>query len=393
MTRLYSRTEEALSSDPNLGSHGTVSNTTMYPSIAEFFMKRDFEDDMQDALAIVWFPSLEVSSFADIEFLMQQVPTIMHHWAKRLIPDPYTGMGRICQATIDRLTDLHRRILLYIQDYMAKATSCFLPRAYSRLPNLKVGTTGFRDGQVEGSFDLSCLGTPGRKRIFWAFLRYELMSKIRLYKAVAHRYYAAPRELNMRGGHLLWPWESEALSCVQTYVSTLYEAFLARWERDEPLMALGMKFDSRTAFETMHHVDYWHPRRGHAEWGGAKFSDFGFGLVTELIKKKREYRILERLILTFIDNAKYADNSGEVHRRQYVRHPRISSPGDGCIPLLYWQIVAKQESYTIKGKGLEMYRQRAWPFFDDPKVHAQRSAFFPWFTTEPVVKSCLVLKP
>ncbi|KAF5000603.1 hypothetical protein FGRMN_1635 [Fusarium graminum] len=383
MTRLSLRTGGESSSDP---------------SIAEFYMKRDFADDMQDALAIVWFPSLEVSSFADIEFLMQQVPTIMHYWAERTIPSPYTGIGRACQATIDRLTSLYRRILLYIQDYMTKATSYFLPRAYSSLPNLDLGKTDFRDGQLNGGFDLGRLSTSGRKRLFWAFLRYELMSRIRLYKAVAHRCYAAPPELDMRGGYFLWPWESEALLCVQTYVSTLYDAFFAQWERDVLSMAtpqdvLAIKFNSRTAFEITCHVDYWHRQKGHVRWEGTKFSEFGLDLITKLITSSYGYGIAGRLILAFIDSAEYADNYGEDHRQQFVRYPCTYEPGHDCIPLLYWQVVSKQGSYTIKGKGLEMYRQRAWPFFDDPQVHAQRSAFFPWFTTEPVVKSFLVLKP
>ncbi|KAM0350081.1 hypothetical protein ACHAPU_003244 [Fusarium lateritium] len=402
MTRLDSGTEGESSSNPNLGSHGTDFNTTMYPSIAEFLVKRDFGDDMQDALAIVWFPPLNVSSDADIETLMEQVPVTMHHWAGKSLPDPYTGMGTACQDTMYKLEKLHRCILRYIQDYMTKATSNFLPRAYSSLPDLLfLDGTDFRDRKLEGDFDLACLSTSDRKRLFWAFLRYELMSKIRLYKSVAHRIYAAPNELNMRGGHLFWPWESEALLCVQTYVSTLYEAFLSEWQEtithmaSPPVLAPDTELDNRTVFETTHSLDYRHPQRGDINWGVTKFSEYGFDLISHLIvdaMSPYDDDILQRRIAAFIQNVKY-DNYGEVHRRGYVRHPRCYKAGDERIPVLYWQVASKKESYTIEGKCVEMYRQRAWPFFDDPKVHAQRSAFFPWFITEPVVKSWRVLRP
>ncbi|RGP69785.1 hyp1 protein [Fusarium sporotrichioides] len=184
-------------------------------------------------------------------------------------------------------------LLRYVQDYMMKATSYYLPRAYCMLPLLSQDGTCFKDEYLESDFDLGSFGMVGRRRLFWAFLRYELMSRIRLYKATVDSSYTPPSRLNQREGRPFLQWEDEALRCVQQYVSSLYAANYAQWD--------GIRLpNDRTAADPSHlscppglRPDHHSSQRvdwmafqtrtwSVSEWFMERLEEYGFGILTDL---------------------------------------------------------------------------------------------------------------
>lgn len=79
---------------------------------------------VQDALAILNFPCIDA------------IPSIQRHiekWAAQGFNNPFQQSD---QATIQSLHRLFSRLILFIEDYLAKATDPFPPRAYMAVPGI-----------------------------------------------------------------------------------------------------------------------------------------------------------------------------------------------------------------------------------------------------------------
>ncbi|KAJ4129132.1 hypothetical protein NW768_007665 [Fusarium equiseti] len=86
-------------------------------------------------------------------------------------------------ADLDELRAVHRlvsRIIIFIEDYLSKATSRFPPRAYMSLPDLSWGTgSKFRGRSLDTKLvPFTTLRRSERYRLLRAFVRYELVCKI-----------------------------------------------------------------------------------------------------------------------------------------------------------------------------------------------------------------------
>lgn len=360
-----------------------------------YVIKADFDDDMmQDALAILHFPDIDISGQVDIKQWEDEVPILMKYWARKIIRDPIRETGEDSQRLIYKIHELHQRMLIYIQDYIRKATSRSLQEAYSSLSTLAQGETCISDQRLEEDFDLWKLGNSGRKRLFWAFLRYELMSKIRLYKSVVDRFYIPPLELERRRGKLFRTWETEALLCVRTYSSILYHTFFAQLSGaelpDDILSHDPPPAWSKLPIQVVHLALEW-AYEGDQEVEDwlcvmTRLPNFGFGLITQLIlntEARLDYHELSRRIRAFAGNIKRPCCCDEVHKGLSRDFP-IRRIGDEKIPGLFMEIVSHHGSYyRIPMAKVEMYRQRAWPFFNDARVHPQYRAFFPLSIAEP----------
>lgn len=150
---------------------------------------------------------------------------------------------------------------LYIEDYLSKATSRYLPWAYRRLPSWSHPDFCCNPGQVllqqdVNQFDVASLGYSDRRKILQAFLRYELLCKI--YGPIAgksdtqlgrevdrgRRFGRDPFDgymLDQRDPFLYWDWyilymyerrvpgetELQLLPCVREYVLAMYGALIS----------------------------------------------------------------------------------------------------------------------------------------------------------------------
>jgi hypothetical protein len=386
--------------DANDNAHGYDRGNDRYNDNMDvpYVIRADFDGEMmQDALAIVQFPDIDISGKVDVKQWEDDVPILMDSWTRKTIPGPTFETGEDNEYLIYRILELHQRMLMYIQDYIRKATSRSLQQAYSDLSNLTQGETCISGQQLEEDFDLRELGDSGRKRLFWAFLRYELMSKIRLYKSVVDPFYIPPLELERRSGKLFTTWETEALFCVRTYSSILYQVFFAQLPGaelpDDVLSHDPLPARSKIPIQMVHLALEWAFESGEEmeDWLCVltRLPNFGFGLITQLIlstEARLDYHELSRHIRAFAGNINRPCCCDEVHKG-LSRNLPIRRIGEEMIPGLFMEIITHHGSYyRMPVAKVEMYRQRAWPFFNNARVHPQYSAFFPQSIAEPNVQ-------
>ncbi|QPC63937.1 hypothetical protein HYE67_006168 [Fusarium culmorum] len=314
---------------------GAIGGLESYGAIFKSKITRDLiradldNESLQDALAILLFPIAEQNA---------AVPCLMDQWAAHKIRDPFLDMREENYDLFAHIRKFYFFTLRYIQDYMMKATSYYLPRAYCGLPRLSDYGTFFKNEYLQSDFDMGSFGVVGRRRLFWAFLRYDLMGKIRLYKATVDSSYTPPCRLNQRKGRQLLSWEYEALRCVQEYVSGLYAAHYAQWN--------GIRLPN---------------------------DQYGFTLLTDLIldaKEAKENRQGSELLWNFLCRLKDLDYSkpDDVHGMCATTLWEDTENGRN-VPDLCARMTWQHDCITVE--ALEGYRQRAWVFFDDARVHPQ----------------------
>ncbi|RSL38834.1 hypothetical protein CEP51_016876, partial [Fusarium floridanum] len=125
----------------------------------------DFDEEMiQDAMGIILLPSSDtLGDYSEV--LHQHLCT----WSAQQLPNPLrTGDDSL----IDQLDKLQNKLLLFIEDYLTKATAIFPPREYLCLPALSSSRTQlmFKDQEVSPRFDATELTDEERKRLLRAFL-------------------------------------------------------------------------------------------------------------------------------------------------------------------------------------------------------------------------------
>ncbi|KAJ3465683.1 hypothetical protein MRS44_006341 [Fusarium solani] len=155
-------------------------------SIVHRYALRDGDlngDVLQDALAIIKFPRSDATATnVDTQQRMAAIHGHLRKWGAKEFSDPFHPNTRDIPTMLDVHT-LCRQMRLYIEDYLSKATSPCLPRAYRRLPpwshpHFSRNPTQMLLLQDVNQFDADSLGHTDRRKILQAFLRYELLCKI-----------------------------------------------------------------------------------------------------------------------------------------------------------------------------------------------------------------------
>ncbi|WAO85379.1 Hypothetical protein NCS54_00261900 [Fusarium falciforme] len=91
-------------------------------------------DILQDALAILKFPRPDATATTvDAQQRVAAIDGHLRKWGAKEVSDPFHPDTRDI-PTMLHLHNLCRQMWLYIGDYLSKATSRYLPRAYRRLP-------------------------------------------------------------------------------------------------------------------------------------------------------------------------------------------------------------------------------------------------------------------
>lgn len=213
--------------------------------IVRRMLRSDLDDEMiQDAVGIITFPAHNPSC----NYLAS------HHfvnWKKQQLPNPLRQENHGLREELERL---YARLLLFIEDYLTKATAIYPPRQLLCLPDLSLhGRQIFRDQEISLRFDAADLNCSERKRLFRAFLRHEIMCKIQRRLGVHTSLSHAEIDRKMR------PSEQEAIHCVHSYLKSLYGAIFAQcgysWLPDIPSDSLPSRTTTRLLFPDCFYVD------------------------------------------------------------------------------------------------------------------------------------------
>ncbi|KAI8944805.1 hypothetical protein F4801DRAFT_570442 [Xylaria longipes] len=193
----------------------------------------DFDDDMvQDAMAIILFPTRHTAGVFS--------RPLCHHyrsWEAQTLPNPLRRPDDECDDTpsdhLVRLYRLHSRLLLFIEDYLTKATATDPSREYFGLSPLSLYSQylTYMGHPLSPRFSAANLTGPERQRLFRAFLRYELLCKMYCSDNLGDSsWYYKLSSLWKYKGQTFQQVEAEAILCVQSYVESLHKAISIQCE-------------------------------------------------------------------------------------------------------------------------------------------------------------------
>ncbi|CAH0052532.1 unnamed protein product [Clonostachys solani] len=135
---------------------------------------------IEDIMAVILFPEADVTKCIPEE-RVTAVEKHLHAWGAKQLPNPFLRLHSDEERI--SLVVLFGPISLYVEDCLGKANGARVRRSYRRFPSWAHPdfSQGFSQRQFddeECSFDLKTLSVDERRRIFAAFIRYELICKI-----------------------------------------------------------------------------------------------------------------------------------------------------------------------------------------------------------------------
>jgi hypothetical protein len=187
-------------------------------TITRNLLARDFEDQMiQDAMGIILFPSLRESRRSTL-----LVHAHLHSWELHELPNPLATRDTVLMNQLD---NLHSFLMVFVEDYITKATAAFPPREYICLPQLSHNQSHliFKGQKITKRFDSGHLLEGERRRFLRAFLRVELLSLVQSALSFSDRNHDLFRKLAIKVARQ----DREAIHCVWLYTSSLYGAIFA----------------------------------------------------------------------------------------------------------------------------------------------------------------------
>ncbi|UPK92465.1 hypothetical protein LCI18_003400 [Fusarium solani-melongenae] len=319
-------------------------------------------------------------------------------WAENQFPNPFkTRDGDL----IDKVHTLHARLLLFIEDYLTKATAIFPPREHLCLPDLSPNGTHlmFKGEAVSPRFDATQLTDAERQRLLAAFLRYEMMCVIRHQGASFMARWNFPHsitgfvaewdpgELFKHKGQRLGPLRRETILCVHQYIRSLYAAMFAQcsdsWLPDIPVSSpysynTGLLYPDTLYVNACAYAsdmglppnEALHP---------ISIEAAGFDLVSVLIRSAmagqdgRDH--LRSWFKRFFENTRMNSRSsvsslhygyGDLETGEVRDTHREEDPG-------MYQTLCSLFTANLSLHS-DIYRQRAWAFFDDDRFYPSSGA-------------------
>lgn len=361
---------------------------TSKPYITRKMITLDFDEEMiQDAMGILMLPSSDTSG--DYSAILHQ-----HYrtWSAQQLPNPLRAGD---DSLIYQLHELQNRLLLFIKDYLTKATASFPPREYLCLPDLSPNRTRlmFKGQEVSEGFDVTELTDEERKRLLRAFLRYELICSMRDCRASYDIEWDEER-LYEYSGHKFCPSEREAILCVQKYLTSLYAAMFAQcsdsWFPDTPVGSLsshatGLLYPDALYVDAQAYASDM-GLQGEEISFSASMAAFGFDLVTSLVRSATAgthgrdrlkcwlrdlFRNGQQAFPERIPPNHYLYLGRENQERSDLR----CNKGCGVYQSLHTQVSGGSSLHA------NIYRQRAWAFFDDVRFYPSSRGAGPHFPT------------
>ncbi|KAJ4326999.1 hypothetical protein N0V84_002612 [Fusarium piperis] len=318
--------------------------------IAGVFIAQDFDDELiQDAMAVLTFPDLDTTKIGD-----KAVDRHLALWASKQFSNPLETHD---QEAIEDLDRLRIRLRVFMGDYVAKATTRrALFRQYRHLPGSSPTQTGI--------FDVDRLSGSERKRFFQAFLRHEILCKIYHPKEMVEPLlpWNWKKLWEVRGIHDVSSWEMETMLCVQSYIESLYGAMIIRCNdakaREEPPIFPRQ----RDRYYDISWDPYYSVCLSTRETSAANtLAHYGLDLVVGILKVANTgingCRRLGSWFKAFTVEVRTSFDG--VPPNIDLGIPDRDGPG------FYHKLV--RSSFLDCFMDAEVYRQRAWAFFDDDR--------------------------
>ncbi|KAF7547926.1 hypothetical protein G7Z17_g7383 [Cylindrodendrum hubeiense] len=369
------------------------------------FIREELPGDiLQDAVSIITFPK-------DNNFSSDKQHKLVHshltQWGQKALPDPVNEYHPELLFSIDALV---LRLNLFMGDYINKATSSYLPRAYASLPDWSHASfSEHLKGPYEpnNGVSLQDLHTGERLRLTQAFLQYELMCKLNPLRPSAlvkewretkdwvwdelGNYEAIETDFNILDiGN---PSRPEMLQCVHEYLRTLYGAIIARIATPEgadikcpassspatsqrPGHPQGLVFPDNLQFNPDLYVEdvdtrsFFGIRHSYID----RLAGCGFDLATSLLTS--DMPSCSRFLECFYDETTFEHPSRAPFGCRLSRlreYPEatllLSDCGSGMWRRLMSGFHTSWGDNFLDQAFRRMYRQHAWAFFDDEGLY------------------------
>ncbi|TQN64092.1 hypothetical protein CSHISOI_11354, partial [Colletotrichum shisoi] len=264
-------------------------------------------------------------------------------------------------------------------------TAVFPPREYVCLSSQKEPQLRFKGQAVSSRFNAANLTGLERKRLLRAFLRYELNSLMD--EDIQDLFQEA---LYQHSGQKFRLWDLQAILCVGTYLKTLYGAMFAQGSDSWLPEVIPGSTSSHPPGLLYPDILYVEPSAYASDMGCKRsylahlLSDYGFGLVTVLLRSARAGQSGRDRLKKWFRNAPTRNGSRWTDSHYFKRgHDSLgavkedSQNGPGMYRVLHSRIIPNY--YTITAT----YQQRAWVFFDDDRFYPSPSPDSkPHFPTE-----------
>ncbi|KAK7423898.1 hypothetical protein QQX98_000769 [Neonectria punicea] len=343
-------------------------------AIARGFLRRDLPGSlMQDAVAIVTFPDPTDVPTAKQTLIMD---AHLRQWAQKDLQDPLKRHAPGLLLSVDALV---LRLKLFIADYIAKATSTYLPLAYASLPDWAHASFSKELTSPEISRDglgLTALTELKRYRLMRAFLR------LSAYENESEE-----------------PSDPEMLQCVHEYLRTLYGALTAGLVTPQgapielsqgsyPVPAdpterqRGRMFPDDLQFDPEQHMEDWDASSifGIRHTYIDRLAGCGFDLALTLLTEETTScsLFLERCYdeVTF-RHPERAPFGCRLTRLRDDQEPTslLSDLGSGLWRSKFADFHSATRDDSLHHAFRRTYRQRAWAFFDDERLYSNND---PW---------------
>ncbi|KAF9770304.1 hypothetical protein IL306_012172 [Fusarium sp. DS 682] len=335
---------------------------------------------LQDALAIIRLNNNQEKN---------KINDIVGDWSAKLLPSPFTTSYTY---TITELRLLFARMSEFIDDYLSKATAQRPAEAFLNPPsNTYIDTVNPR------CITLDDLNPHERLRLFGAFIKFELYCHLNNPRTVKATMTEGRWSDYIPRERQLTPREQEELVCVYEYMKASYAAVfsqcagfrssagykitcnrLRRLRVETPILVESLYFDHRFPFLQTKFQGFSRERPEKLPW-------FGFNFLSHMIKEAKkadqESGLTPAWIMTM--GWKYDDLGYTYWAQPFVGGKSVSEISAETETGLWASLLARDSNDTsddtseVGKTQLSIYRQRAWVFFDDDRLFADREAHFP----------------
>ncbi|KAF5592917.1 hypothetical protein FPCIR_5600 [Fusarium pseudocircinatum] len=341
-------------------------------TIIRHLLERDFDDQMiQDAMAIIFYPSLRKARKSKRDF------------ATHL------------------LDKLHSLLMVFVEDYITKATADFQAREYICLPQPTHSQSHlvFKGQKVARRFDSCNLSEGERRRLLRAFLRVELGSLVQRTASFEGDSFTKRRLMSYVGLRVSRR-DEEAIRCVWVYTSSLYGAVFAQcadaWlpVADAP-PETGLLFPDNVLVDPIEYGKDVGIKGKEKRSTIESMGQYGFSLIFTIIRfatAKPQYTstlksFVEKLCSFKMDiTSEYLFGRrmpwGNFYGLRDYAHDRNSGTGLVSDDQLWWKYLGRELHFDNGGPiQYKIFQQRAWPIFDDDRHYPVNTAALPVLPT------------
>ncbi|KAI1024293.1 hypothetical protein LB504_005152 [Fusarium proliferatum] len=353
-------------------------------TIIRNLLERDFDDGMiQDAMAIILFPSLREARKSRKRMLL--VEEHLNSWEGQELPNPFVTRDALLMKQLDKL---HSLLMMFVEDYITKATAAFPPREYICLPQPThiQSYLMFKGEKVTKRFDSCHLQEGERRRFMRAFLRVELSSLV--YKALS--FTSGNRALFGKVARKLTRRRMEEFQCVWTYASSLYGALFAHcgdaWlpEADAP-PETGLLFPDTLFVDPVKYGRDVGIRSREMQVAVRNMACYGFPLIVRMIRFATARPKDTEPLDNFVKRLCSFEMDHSLRMEDHFILARFSrGPIQGPAEPAWWESLNSQLS-SHDTTQIKIFQQRAWPFFDDDRHYPKDTGALSLFPKRPAL--------